>query len=50
MQIIPSQFEKRFVSHSMKNGQKTIRLDPINSETSILMNPNQSATKFFNPG
>ena len=47
--VIPNQSEKRFVSHLMKNGQKSIRLNLINSETSIWMNPNQSKTKFFNP-
>ena len=36
------QFEKRFVSRLMKNGQKSIRLNPINYETSIRMNPNRS--------
>ena len=46
MRIIPNQSEKRFVSRLMKNGQKSIRLYPINSETSIRMNPNQSETKF----
>ena len=29
-----------------ENGEKSIRLNPINSETSIRMNPNQSETKF----
>ena len=33
--VIPNQSEKRFVSHLMKNGQKSIRLNLINSETSI---------------
>ena len=47
MRIIPNQSEKRFVSCLMKNGQKSIRLNPINSETSIRMNPNQSETKFL---
>ena len=46
VRIIPNQSEKRFVSRLMKNGQKPIRLNPINSETSIRMNPNQSETKF----
>ena len=46
MRIIPNQSEKCFVSRLMKNGQKSIRLDAINSETSIRMNPNQSETKF----
>ena len=45
--IIPNQSEKRFISGLMKNGQKSIRLKPINSETSIRMNPNQSETKFL---
>ena len=30
----------------MKNGQKSIQLNPINFETSIGMNSNQSETKF----
>ena len=47
MRIIPNQSEKRIVSRLMKNGQKSIRLNPINSETSIRMNPNQSETKFL---
>ena len=46
MRIIPNQSEKRFVSRLMKNGQKWIRLNPINFERSIWMNPNQSETKF----
>ena len=46
MRIIPNKSEKRFVSCLMKCGQKPIRLNPINSETSIQMNPNQSETKF----
>ena len=46
MRIIPNQSEKHFESRLMKNGQKSIRLNPINSETSIQMNPNQSETKF----
>ena len=37
--------QKSVVSRLMKNGQKPIRLNPINSETSIRMNPNQSETK-----
>ena len=41
MRIILNQSEKRFVSCLMKNWQKSIRLDPINSETSIRMNLNQ---------
>ena len=49
MQIILNQSEKRFVSRLMKNGQKSIRLNLINSETSIRMNSNQSETKFVNP-
>ena len=43
MRIIPNQSEKRFVSHLMKNGQKSIRPNLINSETSIrnlVCNPN----------
>ena len=46
MWIIPNQSEKRFVSRLMKNGQKPIRLNPINSETLIRMNPTQSESKF----
>ena len=46
MRIIPNQSESRFVSRLMKNGQKSIQLNPINSETWIRMNPNQSETKF----
>ena len=46
MGIIPNPCEKRFASRLMKNGQKSIRLNPIDSETSIRMNPNQSETKF----
>ena len=42
MRIIPNQSEKRFVSRLMKNGQKSIRLNLINSETSVRMNPNES--------
>ena len=41
MQIIPNQSEKRFVPRLLKNGQKSIRLNPINFETSIQMNPNE---------
>ena len=40
MWIIPNQSEKRFVSHLMKNGQKSIRPNPIISKTSIRMNLN----------
>ena len=42
--LYPNQSEKRFVSRSMKNGQKPIRLNPINSETSTqnqVFNPDQ---------
>ena len=46
MRNIPNQSEKRFVSRLIKNGQKSIRLNPFNSETPIWMNPNQSETKF----
>ena len=42
MQIIPNQSEKRFVSRLMKNGQKSIRPNPIQSKTSIRMNPKPS--------
>ena len=34
MRIIPNQSEKLFVSRLIENGQKSIRLNPINSETS----------------
>ena len=34
------------ISFDMKGGQKSIWLNPIYSETSIRMNPNQSETKF----
>ena len=47
MRIIPNQSEKSFVSRLMKNGKKSIRLNPINSETSIRMNLNQYETKFW---
>ena len=46
MRIIPNQSEKRFVSLLMINDQKSIRINPINSETSIrnqVFNPDQSA-------
>ena len=45
MRIIPNQSEKHFVSHLMKTGQKSIRMNPNESETkfSIQFNPNQSA-------
>ena len=46
MRIIPNQSEKRFISRLMENGQKSIRLNPINSDRSIRMKPNQSETKF----
>ena len=49
MRIIPNLSEKRFVSRLMKNGQKPIRPNPINSET----NPNESEPirkQVFNPG
>ena len=39
MRIIPNQSEKRFVSRLMKNGQKSTRPNPINSETSIRIIP-----------
>ena len=39
MRIIPNQSEKRFVSRFIKNGQKSIRLNPNNTETSIRINP-----------
>ena len=42
MRIILNQSQKRFVSCLMENGQKSIRLNPINSETSIRMNPKPS--------
>ena len=40
--IIPNQSKKRFVSRLIKNGQKSIRLNLINSETSIRINPKPS--------
>ena len=40
--FIPNQSEKRFVSRLMKNGQKLIRLNTINFETSIRTNPKPS--------
>ena len=46
MRIIPNQSEKCFVSRLIKNSQKSICPNLINSETSIRMNPNQSETKF----
>ena len=46
MRIIPSQSKKCFVSRFMKKGEKSIRLNLINSETSIRLNPNESETKF----
>ena len=45
LRIILNQSEKRFISRLMKNGQKSIRLNPINSETTIRINQNQSETK-----
>ena len=45
MRIIPNQSEKRFVTRLMKNSQKLIQLNPINSEKSIrnqIFNPDQS--------
>ena len=42
MRIIPNQYEKRFVFCLMKNDQKSIRLNPINSETLIRINPKPS--------
>ena len=45
MQIISNQSEKCFVSRSMKNGQKSIRLNPINSKISIRINPNSDWSK-----
>ena len=47
MRIIPNQSEKRFVTRLMKNGKKSIRPHPINSETSIRMNSNQSELGFI---
>ena len=46
MRIIPNEPEKLFISLFMKKGQKSFVLNPINSETSIRINPNQSKTKF----
>ena len=42
MRIILNQSEKRFVSRLIKNDLKPIRFNPINSETSIRMNPKLS--------
>ena len=47
MRIIPNQSKKRFVSCLMKNGQKSIRLNPINSVTSIRMNSNHFELGFI---
>ena len=47
MRIIPNQSKIRFVSRLMRNGQKSIRLNPINSETSIRINPNHSDLRFI---
>ena len=38
--VIPNQSEKRFVSRLTKNGQKSIRLNLIQFEASIRINPN----------
>ena len=46
MWIIPNQSEKSFVTRFMKNGQKSMRLNPTNSETAIRINPNEFETKF----
>ena len=46
MRTILNQSDKHFVSRLIKIGQKLIRLNPINSETSIRMNSNQYETKF----
>ena len=49
MRIIPNQSEKRFVSHLMKNDQKSIRFNPINFRD---INPNESEpirNQVFNP-
>ena len=35
MRIIPNQSEKRFVSRLIKNGQKSTRPNPIQSEATI---------------
>ena len=42
MRVISNQSEKRFVSRLTKNGHKSIRLNPINSETWIRTNPKPS--------
>ena len=42
MRIIPNQSEKLFVSRLMKNGKKSIRSHPIQSEATIRMNPKPS--------
>ena len=47
MGIIPNQSEKRFITRLMKNGKKSIRLNPIYSEANIRMNSNQFETKFL---
>ena len=41
MRIIPKQLEKRFVTRLTKNGKKSIRPNPIKSEETTRMNPNQ---------
>ena len=40
--MLYNQSEKRFVSRLMKNGPKSIRLNLIQSEAAIRMNPNYS--------
>ena len=46
MRINPNQSEKPFKSGLLKNALKLIRLNPIQSETSIRMNPNESEVNF----
>ena len=52
MQIIPNEFEKRFVTHLMKNGKKSIQPNPIHSDIYIRANPNEPEpirNQVFNP-
>ena len=46
MRIIPNQSEKRFVSRLIKNGQKPIRINSVQSEGSIRLNSNKSEPSF----
>ena len=45
-EIIPNQSDKRFLSHLMKIGQKSIRVYPIHSALIRGMNLNESETSF----